>query len=258
MSSTEDPHGPSSPEPAHKPFPFFDLPSELRSKILSYLLCPDNRTIDLDPSNHRSATDRLNLFLVCKRFGYEAYHIFYSGHTFRIFQTHGRFLGKRTEPLLARLPSYYRNALVSLELRLGPGWSDPPKPWYVSGRLGLEDCTSVRTLRVFVEVDPSSPVFKGFRLNRDFFTHFSGSLLREVMERLPVLETVEFDGYPSVDRHGALMTRLLDDARRAKKRIAWGSEREWGDSLADKLEKARLKAREAKGLEGVSRVLSIA
>ena len=227
-----------------KPFQFFHLPSELRSKILSYLLCTDNRTIDLDPSNHRSATDRLNLFLVSKRFGYEAYHVFYGGHTFRIFQTHGRFLGKRTEPLLARLPSYYRNALVSLELRLGPGWSDPPKPWFVSDRLGLEDCIAVRTLRVFVEVDPSSPIFKGFRLNRDFFTHFSGNLLREVMERLPVLETVEFDAYPSVDRHGALMTRLLQDARNANMRVAWGSERDWGDGLADKLEKVRLKARQ--------------
>ncbi|KAL9029760.1 MAG: hypothetical protein Q9196_002037 [Gyalolechia fulgens] len=257
MSSTEDSNDRSSAGKTQKPFPFFSLPSELRSKIFSYLLCPDSRTIDLDPSNHRSATGRLNLFLVCKRFGFEAYHVFYSGHTFRIFQTHGRFLGKRTEPLLARLPSYYRNALVSLELRLGPGWSDPPKPWYVSDRLGLEDCTSVRTLRVFVEVDPSSPVFKGFRLNRDFFTHFSGTLLREVMDRLPVLETVEFDGYPSVDRHGALMTRLVDDARRAKKRITWGAEREWGDSLADKLEKARLKAREANGMEGVPRLLSV-
>lgn len=248
MSVTHDSHDKPSSEPIHKPFPFFNLPTELRSKILSYLLCPDTRTIDLDPSNFRSASDRLNLFLVCKRFGYEAYHIFYSGHTFRIFQIHGRFLGKRTEPLLARLPTHYRNALVSLELRFGPGWSDPPKPWYVSDRLGLEDCTSVRTLRVFVEVDPSSPIFKGFRLNRDFFTNFSGTLLRDVMERLPVLETVEFDGYPSVDRHGALMTRLLEEARRAEKRIAWGSEREWGDSMADKLEKARMKALGARAM----------
>lgn len=230
--------------PDSKPFRFFDLPSELRSKILSYLLCTDNRTIDLDPSNYRAATARLNLFLVCKRFGYEAYHVFYSGHTFRIFQTHGRFLSKRTEPLLARLPSYYRNVLVSLELRLGPGWSDPPKPWYVSDRLGLEDCIAVRTLRVFVEVDPSSPVFKGFRLNRDFFTNFSGTLLEQVMERLPVLATVEFDAYPSVDRHGALMTRLLDETKKARKRIAWGPQRDWGDSLAAKLEKARLKAQQ--------------
>ncbi|KAI4140813.1 MAG: hypothetical protein L6R39_005646 [Caloplaca ligustica] len=233
---------PIQPIVEHKPFRFLDLPFELRSKILSLLLCTDTRTIDLDPSNHRTSTPRLNLFLVSKRFGYEAYHVFYAGHTFRVFQTHGRFLGKRAEPLLARLPTHYRKALTSLELRLGPGWSDPPKPWFVSDRLGLEDCTSVRTLRVFVEVDPSSPVFKGFRLNRHFFTDFSGTLFRQVMERLPVLDTVEFDAYPSVDRDGALMTRLLQETKDADKKVAWGSQREWGDSLADKLEKARLKA----------------
>ncbi|KAL8731222.1 MAG: hypothetical protein Q9181_004381 [Wetmoreana brouardii] len=243
MSATAD-SSESQPSPNGKPFRFFDLPLELRSRILSFLLCTDTRTIDLDPTNYRAATARLNLFLVSKQFGFEAYHVFYAGHTFRIFQTHGRFLGKRTEPLLARLPSYYRNVMVSLELRLGPGWSDPPKPWYVSDRLGLEDCIAVRTLRVFVEVDPSSPIFKGFRLNRDFFTNFSGMLLQQVMEWLPVLDTVEFDAYPSVDRHGALMTRLLEETRKAKKRIAWGSERDWGDSLADKLEKARLKAKQ--------------
>ncbi|KAL8760749.1 MAG: hypothetical protein Q9184_003075 [Pyrenodesmia sp. 2 TL-2023] len=251
MSHSSD-NPPLSQEPASSvskpPFRFFDLPSELRRKTLSYLLCTDRRTVDLDPSNHRTSTARLSLFLVSKAFGYEAYHVFYSSHTFRIFQTHGRFLGKRTEPLLARIPSYYRNAMTSLELRLGPGWSDPPKPWYVSDRLGLEDCTSVRTLRVFIEVDPSSPVFKGFRLNRHFFTDFSGKLFREVVERLPVLETVEFDAYPSVDRDGALMTQLLEDTKNAKKRIAWGPQREWGDSLADKLEKARLKTLQAKGL----------
>lgn len=237
----------SIPPPANKAFRFFDLPSEIRSNVLSYLLCTERRTIDLDPANYRTSTARLNLFLVSKNFGYEAYHVYYGGHTFRIFQTHGRFLSMRTEPLIARLPSYYRNALTSLELRFGPGWSDPPKPWYVSDRLGLEDCTSVRTLRVFVEVDPSSPVFKGFRLNRHFFTDFSGTLFQKVMARLPVLDTVEFDAYPSVDRDGALMVRLLEDTRKAEKRIAWGPQREWGDSLADKLEKARLKALRARG-----------
>ncbi|KAL8949793.1 MAG: hypothetical protein Q9222_004136 [Ikaeria aurantiellina] len=245
MSTVEDPPEVPSPPTEQKPFPFFALPLELRSRILSYLLCPDStRTIDLDPSNHRTSASRLNLFLVSKQFGYESYHIFYSTHTFRIFQTHGRFLGKKTEPLLARLPSYYRNVLVSLELRLGPGWSDPPKPWYVSDRLGLEECVAVRTLRVFVEVDPSSPIFKGFRLNREFFTNFSGTLLKQVVERLPVLETVEFDAYPSVDRHGAMMTRLLEETRKAGKRVVWGKEREWGNSLADQVEMARLRVKQ--------------
>ncbi|KAL8779716.1 MAG: hypothetical protein Q9213_006805 [Squamulea squamosa] len=238
---SEAPSPPSRPPKPSNSFPFFLLPPELRSRILSLLLCPTTRlTIDLSPSNHVTSTPRLNYFLVSKRFGYEAYHVFYSSHTFRIFQTHGRFLGKRTSPLLARLPIHYLNVITSLELRLGPGWSDPPKPWFVSDRLGLEHCQAARTLRVFVEVDPSSPIFKGFRLNREFYTNFCGILLRQIIERLPVLETVEYDAYPSVDRDGDLMTRLLEETRKGSKRIAWGKERDWDDSLADKLEKARV------------------
>ncbi|KAL8708357.1 MAG: hypothetical protein Q9220_006737 [cf. Caloplaca sp. 1 TL-2023] len=241
--------GPPPTPPTSKPFPFFALPLELRSRILSYLLCPNSHlTIDLDPSNHHTSHPRLSLFLVSKQFGYESYHIFYSHHTFRIFQTHDRFLSgseqNKMEPLLARLPSHYRNVLVSLELRLGPRWTNPPKAWVVSDRLGLEECVSVRTLRVFVQVDPSSPIFKGFRLSLDFFTDFSGELLREIIKRLPVLETVEFDAYPSVDREGKLMTRLLEETRRAGKKVGWGKEREWGDSLADRLEVARLRVRQ--------------
>ncbi|KAI4249783.1 MAG: hypothetical protein L6R40_000572 [Gallowayella cf. fulva] len=230
-------------------FRFFELPPELRSRILSLLLCQNpHLTIDLHPNNYRASTPRLNYFLVSKRFGCEAYHIFYSTHTFRIFPIHGRFLGKRTSPLLARLPLHYLDVLTSLELRLGIAWTDPPKPWFVSERLGLERCKSVRTLRVFVEVDPSSAVFNGFRIDRCFYTNFCGSLLARVMEHLPVLETVEYDAYPSVDRDGSLMTRLLEETKSGGKKIAWGRERDWGDSLADKLELARVKAQGAKAV----------
>ncbi|KAL8903881.1 MAG: hypothetical protein Q9171_007251 [Xanthocarpia ochracea] len=243
-ASAAPPRPPTHP----RPFSFFLLPTELRSRILYFLLCPTPRlTIDLSPYNHLTSTTRLNCFLVSKRFGFEAYHAFYSSHTFRIFQIHGRFLSKRTSPLLARLPVHYLSVMTSLELRLGPGWSDPPKPWVVNERLGLEHCKAVRTLKVFLEVDPTSPVFKGFRLDWGFYTNFCGTLLRQVIERLSVLETVEFDAYPSVERDGALMTRLLEETKKGKKRVAWGREREWGDSLADKLEMARVKAQSVKG-----------
>ncbi|KAL8739039.1 MAG: hypothetical protein Q9190_007899 [Brigantiaea leucoxantha] len=244
-------------------FRFFDLPSELRFKILDHVLLISPLTVDLDPSNHNTASTRLNLFLVSRRFHEEAYRAFYSGHTFRIFQTHGRFLGKNELPLLARLPTRYRAAITSLELRLGPGWSKPPKPWFVSDRLGLEECRAVRTLKVFAEVDPSSRVFKGFRLNRVFFTNFSGHLLHDIIERLPALDTVEFDAYPSVDRDGALMSRLLGEANEGKKRVIWDPNRawndgpanghkpspthsthKWGDTLADKLELGRLRSQQ--------------
>ena len=109
----------------------------------------------------------------------------------------------------------YREALVSLELRLGPGWSNPPRSWRVDDRLGLEEMEAVRTVKVFVECDPSHEIFDGFRIDRDFFTDFSGSLLKDVLQRLPSVTQVELDGWPSVKREGPLVRGLLEVARNA-------------------------------------------
>ncbi|MCJ1272794.1 hypothetical protein MMC21_000583 [Puttea exsequens] len=202
-----------------QPFRFFDLPSELRSKILSYLLTLDS-VIDLHPTNYRAAHKRLALFLASKRLHLEASTLFYSTHTFRILPTHGRFFSPRTIPLPMRLPLRYRAALTSLELRLGPGWSNPPKSWRVTDALGLEQMDAVRRLRVFVECDPSHEIFRGFRIGKDFFTEFSGGLLEGVLEKLPVVETVEFEAWPSVMWEGPLMKSLRRIARGKGKRVA--------------------------------------
>ena len=221
---------PSVSEPFRQHFRFFDLPYELRLKVLGMILLTD-RTIDLDPLNYRSASKRLNIFLTSHQFHEEAYRVFYSGHTFRILPTHGRFFGNKIEPLLSRLSPRYRAALVSLELRLGPGWSKPPKSWRITEKVGLEDAAAVRTLKVFVEVDPSSDVFKGFRVAKDFFTDFSGTLLEGVIERLENLEQIEFDAYPSVTRDGALLRRLVKEAKARGIRIRWSSNRNWDNDL---------------------------
>ncbi len=195
-----------------QPFPFFSLPYELRSKILLHVLAiPD--TIDLHPGNHRAAHHRLNLFLTSRRLHRESSRLFYSSHTFRIFPTHGRFFGPKTVPLLARLPTHYRESLVSLELRLGPGWSSPPKSWWVDSRLGLEQMRNVRTVTVFVEIDPSHDVFKGFRIGKNFFTDFAAHLLEEIIQRLPGLAQIVFDAWPSVKQEGSLMKRLVEVAK---------------------------------------------
>ncbi|KAL6714168.1 hypothetical protein ACLMJK_008662 [Lecanora helva] len=199
-------------------FPFFSLPSELRSKILLYHIGKPC-IIDLDPSNYYAGRRRLNLFLTSHRMHDEASHLFYSAHTFRIFPTHGRFLAPRTLPLLVRLPRKYREALVTLELRLGPGWNSPPKSWWVDSSLGLEEMQNVRTLNVFVEIDPSHNVFKGFRIGKDFFTDFGAHLLSEVIRRLPNLQQVRFDAWPSVMRRGPLMERLLHVAMKSNVNI---------------------------------------
>ena len=161
----------------------------------------------------------------------EAYPIFYGGHTFRIFPTHGRFFGNRVIPLVARLSPRYRAALLSLELRLGPGWSNPPTSWRVDDRLGLEEMTAVRSLKVFVQCDPSHDVFKGFRVGKAFFTDFAGVILGDIIYRLPVLEEIQFDAWSSVSKDAPLMTRLLIEARSNSKRIAWGPERGWDNEF---------------------------
>lgn len=204
-------------------FRFFDLPSELRRRILTMALSL-NRTVDLDPLNNFDAPERLSIFLTSRRMHEEAYHVFYGGHTFRIFPTHWRFFGHKVQSLLSRLSPRYRKALISLELRLGPGWSNPPKSWRVTNRLALEDMAGVRKLKVFTECDPSHDIFKGFRFARDFFTNFAGDILEEIMRRLPSLGEVQFDGYPSVSLDGPLMTRLTDEVKRGEKIIMWGPE----------------------------------
>ena len=90
----------------------------------------------------------------------------------------------------------------------------------MDGRLGLEEMEAVRTVKVFVECDPSHEIFNGFRIDRDFFTGFSGSLLEHVLRRLPSVLQVELDGWPSVKREGPLVKRLLEVTRKAGVRIA--------------------------------------
>ena len=202
-----------------QPFRFFDLPPELRSKILSSALASD-QIIDLNPTNHVSACHRLNIFLTSHRLHEEAYSVYYGGHTFRIFPTNHRFFGHKVRPLIARLPARYRAALTSLELRLGPGWNNPPRSWRVDESLGLEEMEAVRTVKILVECDPSHEIFNGFRIDRDFFTGFSGSLLEDVLRRLPSVMQVELDGWPSVKREGPLVERLLEVAMHAGVRVS--------------------------------------
>ena len=206
-------------------FRFSDLPFELRSKILNMALVTD-RTYSLDPENFRAGHKRLDVFLTCRQMHEDAYRVFYGGHTFRIFPTHGRFFGNKTVPLIARLPPRYREVLVSLELRLGPGWNSPPTSWRVDDRLGLEQMTGVRTLKLFVECDPSLEVFRGFRVDKNFYTDFSQHLLERVLQRLPAVITVEVDGWPSVPRRGHMMRTLIKVAKRAGKTVVLLSEME--------------------------------
>lgn len=213
-----------------KPFRFLNLPSELRNKIYEAYFNGAPLILDLDPDNYKSIGRMLPLFLVSKQVHEEASHYFYSTHTIRLFPTHpGRFF-KTRKPLLARLPPRYRDYITSFQLRLGPGFTNPPRGWVVNEALGLRDATSVRLLTVFVEVDTSNPIFEGFRRNEDgFYEMFSRNLLDGVLTSVPSIIEVQFDAYLSVQKDGNMMRGLLEIANKHRKFISWGLERGWNE-----------------------------
>lgn len=213
---------------ARAPFTFLELPSELRTKIYSYIFGKVPRVLDLDPDNFRNVHRTIMpLFLVNKQIHNEASHHFYSTHAFRVFPCHpGRFF-KTKKPLLARLSPRCRASLSSLELRLGPGWSAPPRGWIVNDALGLKDCVNVRVLHVFVEVDPSHAIFKGFRKADGFYEGFSKRLLTGILDEVPSVVETQFDAWSQIKRDGNMLQGLLQVAADHRKLISWGSERDW-------------------------------
>lgn len=218
FSDLETPPAPQQQQ-QQQPFRFSDLPSELRAQILGLVLVTDTTTVDLDANNHHHGRRRLHILLVSRRFHTEASQIFYGSNTFRVFPTNGRFMGDRVKPLVARLPERYRASLVSLELRLGPGWGRPPRSWRINPRLGLQDMKAVRVLKIYVQIDPSQDVYKGFRVSKDFYTLFCERLLEDLMNRLQSLARVEFDGWPSVMYDSTLMDTLFKVAQSREKQI---------------------------------------
>lgn len=171
----------------------------------------------------------MNLFLVSRRMHNEAYRVFYT-QTIRLFPKHGRFFNTK-KPLLARLPPRYRNVITTVELRLGPGWSKPPKcqnAWEPA--LGLVDCTNLRLLKIFVECDPSDSVFTGFRgrdADEQTYKWFCVDLLQGILAQVPSLLAVEIDAYPGVKQDAPLVTALRRQIEEAGKLLVWGPLREW-------------------------------
>ena len=200
---------------------FLNLPLEIRWLIYKHLLLVD-WAIDLNPTNRSQIARRLLIFRVCRQIHQEAYPIFYGLNTFRIFPTHGKYWRKR-RVLLSRLSVRYRTVMTRLELRLGPSWSSPPPAWRVDDKLGLSDARSVHTLSIFVECDPSNPVFSGFRQGKHFYTSFAAGLLQDLLAALPLVQRIAFDAYPSVKIQDELMSRLILETTRTQRSIGFSS-----------------------------------
>lgn len=215
-----------------KPFPFLTIPSELRIKIYDYYFddIDPKEVLDLGPGNYKRIHKKLGLMRVCKQVHAEATHYFYRNRIFRLFPTYpGRYI-KSKRPLLARLKPHQRECLTVLQLRLGPGFAAPPRGWVVNDALGLKDCVNVQKLAVFIEIDPSDKAIEGFRRSNGFYEEFSSNLLQKLLESLPGVRVIEFDGWPSVKKSGSMMKCLLDVARRSGHRIEWGPEKGWTDA----------------------------
>lgn len=217
------------PVKVEKPkFRFMDLPSELRVKIYGYHFANIGPVVDIEPGNYFTIHKKLSIFRVCRQVYREASHTFYSTKTFRIFPTDGRY-SRTKKGLLARIKPRSRAHMTSLELRLGPGFSQPYRSWVVNPLLGLDDCANVRRLCVYIEIDPGDNIFNGWRVNHGFYESFCQNLLDDVLKGLPNADRVQFDARQCV-RKGCDMTQgLLDIARANNRQICWGPKRGWSD-----------------------------
>jgi hypothetical protein len=237
-SITEDATTTEEDDTTFKPngtFPFLSLPTELRYKIINLVLfdCAD----PLNPSNGQDdvfqellpSCKTISLLLANKAIHAEASHILYSSTSFRLFALQD-FLSLPTPPELA---PHYRSHITRLSLILGSSWTSPPKHWRVGK--GLARCLSrlklVRMLRVFVQLDPSIPMFEKHRVSYGFYTDFCGGLLADVLKAMPWIETVEVAGYRHVDPQGPLVSRLAREVEEKGRVVRWDRACGWLEEM---------------------------
>lgn len=210
------------------PFRFMGLPSELRLKIYGFHFAGLDQVVDMEHGNYFTYHKKLMILRVCRQIYREASHYFYGTFTFRIFPIDGRY-SRSKKTVLSRMKPKSRVHITTLELRVGPGFNKPYRSWVVNPQLGLQDCLAARNVNVFIEVDPSNDIFKGFRRADGFYENFCCELLDSVLKELPHVTSVQFDANSSVKKSGDMTQGLLDVARDHNKTICWGPEKGWTD-----------------------------
>ncbi|KIW99811.1 uncharacterized protein Z518_10739 [Rhinocladiella mackenziei CBS 650.93] len=202
--------------PLRDPFPFFELPAEIRNRIYRLVL--------FSPTGSQGADGkpkpRTAILTTSKRMHQEVSYILYSSSSFRIFPLQDF----ESAPVVQDLPLRYRSMVTKLEMVVGSDWTRPPKTWRVSRLLAkrLGKLSAVRTLKIFVTLDPSQPIFEPYWVSFDFYTDFCGNLLRDVLSSMPHLMAIEMDGYSSVDTTGPLVSRLRAEAEAQGKTCTLG------------------------------------
>ena len=212
------------------PFPYFELPGEIRNRIYRLLLFSKvgNRLVD-----GRLRPYRTSIMLANRRAHQESAYILYSTMTFRIFPLQDF----TPAPVIAELRPMYRAMVTKLEMVVGSSWTNPPKSWRVSKLLAkrLSKLEGVQTLRVFVELDPSLPMFEKYRISPDFYTGFCGDLLRDALLCMPQLTHIEMEGNPGVETTGPLVSRLLKEVEGKGKTCTIGPTKTLATSAGVKL-----------------------
>ncbi|EXJ93798.1 hypothetical protein A1O1_02191 [Capronia coronata CBS 617.96] len=193
--------------PPGKPFPFLELPAEIRNRIYRLVLFskPGYRGAD------GRKKSRTSILAVSKKVHQEASYILYSSLSFRIFPLQDF----TPVPTIQELRPMYRAMVTQLELVVGSSWTGPPKSWRVNKVLArhLGRLSAVQILKVFVQLDPSVPMYEKYRISFDFYTDFCGNLLHDVLVAMPHVTALVIDGNPGIDTTGPLVSRLLAEAK---------------------------------------------
>lgn len=199
------------------PFPFFNLPAEIRNRIYRLILFSQSGSGRADG---RRKSRRTAILATSQRAHQEAAYVLYSTSSFRIFP-----LQEFTPaPVVQELRPMYRAMVTKLEMVVGSSWTGPPRSWRVSKLLAkrLSKLPAVQILRIYVELDPSGPMFEKYLISPDFYTDFCGNLLRDVLICMPSLKNIEVNGNPGVDSGGPLVSRLIAEAEGKGKKCILG------------------------------------